>query len=43
MANNMSLNCILLKEDESPYKNYLQMDKIIKKLFSIKNAPFILD
>ena len=36
-------NCDLLKEDETTYKNYLQMDKIMKKLFSIKNPRPIID
>lgn len=34
---------IFIKEDEDDYKSYIQMDAIMKKLFSIKNPIPIID
>jgi len=33
----------LIKEDNESYKSYLQMDKVMKKLFSMKNPKPIID
>jgi hypothetical protein len=35
--NNVCINYDFINESKGPYKNYLQMDEAMKKLFSIKN------
>ena len=41
--NNLCWEPIYINEDEEDYKSYLQMDAIMKRLFSIKNPKPIID
>jgi len=41
--NNVCTNYDFINESKGPYKNYLQMDEAMKKLFSMKNPRPIID